>query len=276
MPIDERQLRLTFQSLGRQLTKLSHDPCPENVHHLRTHTRRVEVLVTAFTGSTSGNDRKLLKLLSRLRKKAGRIRDLDVQLAALGDLAMNRDGHRKSQLIRRLEEERQTRNVKLAKFLDRERLGEIRKRLKKAAANRTQIDPLDLAIEQLSELGAYDSRLNEKTLHQYRIVGKRSRYLAEVAVQEPRAERLIEALKKLQDAIGDWHDWLKLEQQARKAFAETDDSLLLSTLRRTTAAKFGHAVQVLNETRGTVRGLTVAPIPSARVAPAAKTATAAA
>ena len=59
---------------------------PENVHKFRTSSRRVEVLVADLADNRSRNDKKLLKLLGRLRKKAGRVRDLDVQSAALRSL----------------------------------------------------------------------------------------------------------------------------------------------------------------------------------------------
>ena len=41
------------------------------------------MLVADLSLEQGRNDKKLLKLLGRLRKKAGRVRDLDVEIAAL-------------------------------------------------------------------------------------------------------------------------------------------------------------------------------------------------
>ena len=79
MPLRPENTRITFRKLSRQLSKLAGKLSPENVHKFRTSSRRVEVLVSDLSEQRSGNDKKLLKLLARLRKKAGRVRDLDVQ-----------------------------------------------------------------------------------------------------------------------------------------------------------------------------------------------------
>jgi len=81
------------------MAKLASKPSPENVHKFRTSSRRVEVLVSDLAGSRNGNDKKLLKLLGRLRKKAGRVRDLDVQSVALRSLKIPQEPQRKSQTL---------------------------------------------------------------------------------------------------------------------------------------------------------------------------------
>ena len=83
MPLSQENTRPIFRKLIRQASKLASKPSPENIHRFRTSTRRVEVLVTDLALEQGRNDKKLLKLLDRLRKKAGRVRDLDVEIAAL-------------------------------------------------------------------------------------------------------------------------------------------------------------------------------------------------
>ena len=114
MLLTPEHTRATFRKLARQMSKLADKPAPENVHKFRTSSRRVEVLVSDLAESRSGNDKKLLKLLGRLRKKAGRVRDLDVQSAALRSLKIPQEPGRKSQLMRTLAEERDQREKKLA------------------------------------------------------------------------------------------------------------------------------------------------------------------
>ena len=73
----QQQSRLVFQRLGRQIGKVIKSTSTDNVHKFRTNSRRIEALVSELAPE-NGNQKKLLKLLSKLRKKAGKVRDLDV------------------------------------------------------------------------------------------------------------------------------------------------------------------------------------------------------
>lgn len=252
MLLHSKNTRTTFRKLGRQMSKLSGKSAPENVHKFRTSSRRVEVLVSDLAGSRSGNDKKLLKLLGGLRKKAGHVRDLDVQSTALRSLKIPQEPARKSQLMRALAEERAKREKKLAKSLDKQTVAEVRRRMKRAAAG-LQIpkntDPLSLARKMLNDLEVDPGNVTEKTLHQFRIVGKRARYVAEFAGKSAEANRLIAQLNHMQDVIGDWHDWVQLEDRAGKLFGAVQDSALVAALHNITRAKFRQAVTTLAETR---------------------------
>lgn len=256
MPVDRDRRRLTFQKLDRQLTKLANKPAAEHVHRFRTYSRRVEALLDELVSQPSRNERKLLKRLGRLRKKAGRVRDLDVQIASLGSLRIPQDPGRKSQLRHILAEERARQEKKLVKAFDGETLRQLRKRLKRAAQREIPegTEPLALALRQWARLGRDHSPLTEKILHEYRIAGKRARYLAELAGKNPEAQRLVEQLKRMQDVIGDWHDWLKLTEKAEKLFGGVQDSALLAALRNVTRAKFRQAADALAETRAALGG----------------------
>ncbi len=105
MAVDQTQCRVVFQKLDRQLTKVARKLDPTSVHKFRTYSRRVEALLE-LNPEPSRNDRKLLKLLARLRKKAGRVRDLDVQISNLRSLKIAREVGQKSQLQRALAQER--------------------------------------------------------------------------------------------------------------------------------------------------------------------------
>jgi len=209
MPIDLKRSRLAFQRLGRELTKLAKEPAPESVHKFRTNSRRVEALLSEVAPELNRNDKKLLKLLSRLRKKAGRVRDLDVEIASLLSLKTPEGNGHKSQFVDALVQERAKREQKLAQAFDRETAGEVRKRLKRAASEidiPKNAEPLTLTLSKLAKLGRDHVPLTEKTLHQYRIIGKRARYIAELADHDAEAERIVDQLKHMQDVIGDWHD----------------------------------------------------------------------
>ena len=257
MPVDIKRSRLTFQRLGRELTKLAKNPAPESVHKFRTNSRRVEALLSEVAATLNHNDKKLLRLLSRLRKKAGRVRDLDVEIASLRSLKIPEGNGHKSQFLDALVQERTKREKKLARAFDRETASEIGKRLRRAAADidiPENVQPLSLTRLKLAQLGRDHALLTEKTLHQYRIIGKRARYIAELADQNTETTRVVELLKHMQDVIGDWHDWLKLTEKAEAMFGGIRDSALVAMLRNVTQAKFRQSVDAVAETRAALSG----------------------
>ncbi|HUJ95171.1 MAG TPA: CHAD domain-containing protein [Terriglobales bacterium] len=254
---DQDQRRETFRKLGRRLTKLSRKPAVENVHDFRISSRRVETILQELAPHPSRNSKKLVKLLGRLRKKAGRVRDLDAQIAALRSLKIPQDPQRRTQLLRTLVEERAQREEKLAKAFDQKTVAEVRKRLKRAAGRlpaNLQQNALALAMRRVQHLVADRGPVTEKTLHRYRIVGKRARYLAELAGKDPASAQFITQLKRLQDVLGDWHDWLQLTARAEALFPEAAGSAFLAALRNVTRAKFRHGIEVLLETRAAFAG----------------------
>jgi CHAD domain-containing protein len=115
-------------------------------------------------------------------------------------------------------------------------------------------------LGKLAKLGRDHVTLTEKTLHQYRIIGKRARYIAELADQDAEAQRIVDQLKHMQDVIGDWHDWLKLTQKAEALFGGVRDSALVAMLRNVTQAKFRQSVDAVAETRAALAGKTSEPV----------------
>jgi len=263
MPIDLKRSRLAFQKLGRELTKLTKEPAPASVHKFRTNSRRVEALLSEVAPELNRNDKKLLKLLSRLRKKAGRVRDLDVEIASLRSLKVPEGNGHKTQFVEELAQERAKREQKLAKAFDPQTAAELRKRLKRAAHEidiPRNTEPLTLTLSKLAKLGRDHVPLTEKTLHQYRIIGKRARYIAELADHDAEAKRIVDQLKHMQDVIGDWHDWLKLTQRAEALFGGVRDSALVAMLRNVTQAKFRQSVDAVAETRAALYGKKAEPV----------------
>jgi CHAD domain-containing protein len=252
MPIDLKRSRLVFQRLARELTKLAKHQAPESVHKFRTNSRRVEALLGEVVPQLDRNDKKLLKLLSRLRKKAGRVRDLDVEISSLRSLKIPEGNGHKSEFVAALVQERAKHEQKLGKAFNRKTTDEVRKRLKRAVSDidiPKDTEPLKLTLNKLAKLGRDHVTLTERTLHQYRIIGKRARYIAELADHDAEAKRVVDQLKHMQDVIGDWHDWLKLTQKAEALFGGVRDSALVAMLRNVTQAKFRQSVDAVAETR---------------------------
>src|SRR6185312_2520025 len=148
--------------------------------------------------------------------------------------------------------EREQRHKKLIKALDEESVAELRKRLKRAALEAQvpdEVEPLLLARQLFAAIDKDHAPPTEKRLHQCRLLGKRVRYVAEFASASAEAKQLVEKLKRMQDTIGDWHDWLELAGRAEELFGRAHDSSLVAVLQNLTRAKFRQAVRVLTETR---------------------------
>lgn len=270
MPADANHAHSAFARLDQQLRKLAAQPAPQTVHRFRTSGRRLEVLLEELAPSPNGNCRKLLKLLSRLRKKAGRVRDLDIQIALLRNFKMPEGARHKRQLLDAFSEERTRKESKFAQALEKSAIRDLRKRLKRAAGeiHVAQKEAWPQALRLLSGLDQANTPLTEKVLHQYRLAGKRIRYLAELTDNDSQARAVVQQLKRMQDALGDWHDWLKLTQRAENALKSAPESPLVAALRNLTHAKFRVAVTALAEARSALAGMPATQAASTRKGPA--------
>ncbi len=250
MSIDPKRSREVFQNLERDLVKLASKPQAKTVHRFRTGTRRLQILLSEFSPRLDHSDKKLLKQLGRIRKRAGKVRDLDMQAIALRSLKVPREPRRKSQLLNQLIDLRAQQEKKLRKQLDKATVREIRKRLKRTAKHfhpNAGRDPLAVARAMLETLHRPGAPLTETVLHQYRILSKRARYAAEFAIPSPASERFIAQIKRIQDALGDWHDWLTLTQTATAHLGDVRESPLVAELHNVTGAKYRRAIAALSQ-----------------------------
>lgn len=251
MPITPERSQLVFQKVERSLSKLTSELKPERVHGFRTSARRLQTLLEELKSGQNGNEKKLLKLISRIRKRAGKVRDVDVQLSTLRSLKIPQEPRRKTQLLQNLIEIRAEREKRLRKALTKEVARELRRRLKRAAKELnpdTLRDPLAVAQEMIAR-GRPQGPPTEEVLHRYRMVTKRARYAAELAAKSAEADDFIAQLKRAQDALGDWHDWLVLTQSAAKRLGDVHESPLVAVLRNVSGAKFRNAVAALSSSR---------------------------
>jgi CHAD domain-containing protein len=262
MPIAMKSSHAVFQKLEQDLIKLSSKQPAKHIHRLRTGTRRLQILLHDLSPEIDRNQKKLLKALGKLRKRAGKVRDLDVQLAALRSLKIPREPRRKTQLMNNLIELRASQEKKLRKAVDNETIHELRKRLKRAAKDfkpEAGRDPLAVAKAMLERINAEAGPVSEALLHKYRILTKRARYAAEFAGPSTEVTQFIAGLKRIQDALGDWHDWLTLTRTASQQLGEVRESPMVAELHNVTGAKFRHAVAVLSHMRAKLGSVVEAP-----------------
>lgn len=249
MSIAADRCHAVFQKTERALLKLFSEQDAESVHTFRTTSRRLQTLLEQILPDRDKDQKKLLKMLGRIRKRAGKVRDIDVQLAALRSLKITQEPRRKTLLVHNLIELRVRHEKRLRKLLTKKEVKGIRKLLKlslKSVKTESQQDPLVVAKKMLSEVVSPTGPVTEELLHRYRLVVKRSRYAAEFAPKSAESAQLITQLKRLQDALGNWHDWLTLTQTASARLGEVNQSSLVAALHNVTGGKFRQAVAALS------------------------------
>jgi CHAD domain-containing protein len=248
MALVSQRGKLILRKMERNLVRLAADPNREAVHDFRTTSRRLETLLDLLLPTRDRNQRKLLKLVSGIRRRAGRIRDIDVQLAALRSFKVPQEPRRKTQLMHRLIDLRVKHEQRLGNLINKKVLIEVTKRIRRASQKlqaTSNRDPLAVAKEILRSASTAGP-LNDEMLHRYRLAVKRARYAAEFAARSAESERFISGLKRLQDALGNWHDWMTLTRTAARHLGEIEQSSLVAALHNVTRVKFRHAAAALS------------------------------
>jgi CHAD domain-containing protein len=210
------------------------------VHTVRTTTRRIEAQLTLLSlvgGFPPYEDEadKLRRLLKKLRRAAGSVRDKDVQqdlVAAEGE-AVDGDGADEARkearkLKRRLAKHRDAQAETLRKRLEgvRVRLPKRVKALLDALepAEQTTIAEADLVakIQQWYRAQTkpyFRAKMKDSDdpnrLHAVRKIAKVARYLAETAPDgAERAHKVAKQFEAIQESGGQWHDWMILSELA--------------------------------------------------------------
>jgi len=249
MAIVRERVKLIFRKAERDLLRLASGHRPDAVHSFRTTTRRLQTLLLDLTPTDNRNQRKLLGTLNRIRRSAGQVRDLDVQLEALRSLRVPEEPRRKTRLTQNLLELRAQRERKLRKLLKKEDVREVSRRLKRAYSGMaldSNTDPLDVARKMLETATLPTDASQEDLLHGYRIVVKRARYAAEFAPKSSETAQFLAQLQKLLDAIGNWHNWMTLTHSAIERVGDITESSLVAALHNVTRAKLRHAIAAIS------------------------------
>jgi CHAD domain-containing protein len=277
-PESDRTQKL-FNSLLRAPAKVSKGASVRSVHQLRTTIRRVETLL----GVQPANPKlqaKVLKQLAKLRRRAGKVRDLDVQVAALRSVKLESAAKDRERVMRALNKAHARQTKKLADILENALRHGLRKHLRRTRTEAIQTNQSSTATTRkfqgealvrsaLDEFAALvqarRTPLNEDTLHEFRLANKALRYKAEIAGDVDHSAAVVTEFKRIQDAIGEWHDWLTLTQTAQKVLARSPNSPLIAALRGVTRSKYLQALRTTAETQEVL--LALREDPSRRKAP---------
>ncbi len=241
------------EDLVRLIKDMTDAPSARVVHELRTTIRRVETLLPE---AASGAERKVRKHLDRLRRRAGKVRDVDVHLKALRGLPATLDAAARATLREALRKARQKREKRLVRGVANERDRGLVKRLRQvvaraSGAEHAGLDPDRVVAQVLADFEqgyVAAAPLGAANLHAFRVATKRLRYRVEPLAAEPAAAVAVRELKRVQDAIGIWHDWLTLGERVERELeleVDGDASPLRAAVRTRTERELAKALGVI-------------------------------
>jgi CHAD domain-containing protein len=248
MTLTDKRISTLFRDLSSIIAGLEQEVTAKRVHRLRTTIRRIESALGYTQPDLGRKEQQALDDLAKLRKRAGRVRDLDVQLKLLGAIANGSTASDRRQLSDDLANRRSRQAERLHAVIQKiartkfpghlARLGDS---VQTAWANLPQSDgPLLEAKKQVAVLAhqfGSQGQLKTKKLHQVRISLKLVRYLAELADASEEQKIFLQQLKSVQDALGDWHDWEELSRSAGKQFAQRTNRPIVDEIRALFAAR---------------------------------------
>ena len=214
--------RKRLQRFATLMPKLLVSDDPDTVHDLRVWSRRLQQALRAIhPAAKPPKSKKVLRALRQVRRALGSCRNLDVNL----DLIRDKRQQASAATVQRAwgevyDELEATRGALIARArrdIARHDLFNFITRAQALIAEAdSDADPKEIlesaitkSMEAWQEAFALAKEQRDKVrLHQFRIAGKRLRYRLELLAElgESKAKPLVETLKGLQNALGDWHD----------------------------------------------------------------------
>jgi CHAD domain-containing protein len=259
----------TAEAFHNAVTQCVEDAAPEAVHVLRTGSRRLQAILEAMlredaTVSLQQPAGAWLRQLKQVRRVAGAVRDLDVHRKLLEHWMAKEDSPLKKQ-AGTLDAWLKGRRKHLASDMQK-KIGKRQQELEKRQAaflGALQAVPLDrvrvplsadaVALEQFVRAADAMPSLDAENLHDFRKATKKARYVAESGCEGQENSSVAKALKRVQDAIGDWHDCVCLSQGAGAALGKGGTELTAS-LERQVDRHFSAALRTTHTMRGRLVG----------------------
>jgi CHAD domain-containing protein len=268
MSLPQKRIEALAEDFSQSVSRLGREASAKNVDRLRIAARRFETLIAFLCPKLSKKQQRMLAELSELRKRAGKVRDLDAVADLLGSTgngsaAMDR---RDLRLMLHEKRERQARRL-----LDAAGRFEVAKLTEAILSVGRKNRPTSLDIQKKQEPPEKDTEENRnplararaelvcvmqevaassktrpgelkpKRLHQIRVRMKDVCQLVEVAAPSQGQQRFLEQLKSFEDVLGEWHDWQILAKAAEKQFADRINCPLLVEIRAVVESKYAAA-----------------------------------
>lgn len=259
MALDPEKLDKPLRKLRKLVRKMPKVATADDVHDIRTNTRRIEATLEALQLDRKRKGRRVLRAVTPMRKKAGDVRDMDVLTGFAAGLSMA--GEERQCLVKLLEhlgEKRACGAGRLRKTVA-ERRKIARKRLKVCSsliektfdnpgAARQKEWPIDAAATAMRisrELSTWP-KLSARNLHPFRLKVKEMRYVLQLSGQDG---EVTDRLGKVKDLIGEWHDWTELEAIAKEVLSDCRNCQVVARIEHTTKQKFQAALRAAQQLR---------------------------
>ena len=259
--------------------KDGHAPEVEEVHHLRTGTRRVEATLETLAREAGARGlgkaaeearQRWLRQLKKVRRASGNVRDLDVHRELLAENFLPKayalasavasaggnsegpalitearalDAWLKDRRAAAVDALRSTLNDHADRLLEDEKHFMTVIAQRRSLLNRPHRPAVRLALEDYLRLMDAMPLLDHENLHDFRKGAKKARYVAESDEEDASAKAMAKAIKRVQDAIGDWHDWEVVSEEAREALGDNGKTLQ-AKLDANTHHAYEHALHV--------------------------------
>lgn len=254
MTLLEKRMRGLIRDLSGTVSKVIATAKPKDVHRLRTTIRRIESLVSYSHPDLKKKLERSLEKMADLRKRAGKVRDLDVQIDLLDALGNGSTARDRKTLEAILEKKRERQVQRLEYAIRKIQESKFFRRMERIAVcagvvRDRPLAPLEEAGSQLAVMASnfgMRNTLKPGQLHEARVTLKRIRYLAELAEESAEQKNFIRELKLVQDAVGEWHDWQELTGTAEKRFSDRVNCALLREVRALLAARHSAATSAIH------------------------------
>jgi CHAD domain-containing protein len=200
----------------------------------------------------------VLKAVKPVRKRAGKVRDMDVLTGFASTLSSDSNngneclvqllehlGHRRFQDSRKLHRAAVQQRSVASRSLKRCSSwikGNLNGKLGK---NEWPLDAAAMALQLSAELARWP-KLTAQTLHPFRLKVKELRYVLQLSGKR---DNLVENLGEVKDKIGEWHDWAELAAIAEDVVQHAGQCDVLEQIRSGARLRFREAMTVANHLR---------------------------
>lgn len=259
MALDPEKLEKPFIKLSKSFKKIPKNPTPEQVHDIRTRIRRVESALHALLLDRKNTGKQVLKAVTPVRKRAGKVRDMDVLTGFASTLPHEADNECLVRLLEHLGQERfrdarklyrtatkreplARKSLKRCSSMIERNLGQKKNR---GSANTWPLDAAAAAMQISGELTAWP-KLTTQNLHPFRLKVKELRNVLQLSGGK---DDLIEMLDEVKDTIGEWHDWTELSAIAADVLQHDQGCELQKELRSVVQKKLQKAMELANQLR---------------------------
>jgi CHAD domain-containing protein len=259
MSFDIDRIQKSSRRVAKFVRKNVKKPSSKAIHDLRTGAHRVETTFTTLGLRSKKTVKRLLRDMENVRKRAGKVRDMDVLTAHA--LTIKPEGEQDClvQLLEFLGAKRNTSAKKLRSTIQKpgrlhrdlkRNSKRVEKLLRTTESNPTETDAMSATLANAIKLSSdlnRPARLNRDNLHPYRLKVKELRDILQLS---DRAEDLefVKKLAEVKDAIGEWHDWEEL-LAISKQMLDHSNCNLIKQLMTTSHAKYDHALSLTHQLR---------------------------